>query len=90
MYPRMACADTHGLHWTVILKSLATQTLLDVSLRESPQLEESRCQFVKAWSKTKGFLALSSGESELAAVVRAATEGMGLQSILMTLACAVT
>ena len=29
-----------------------------------------------------GSLALSSGESELAAVVRAATEGMGLQSIL--------
>ena len=39
-------------------------------------------QFVKAWSKTMGVLALSSGESELAAVVRAATEGMGLQSIL--------
>ena len=30
--------------------------------------------FVKAWSKTKGVLTLSSGESELAAVVRAATE----------------
>ena len=29
-----------------------------------------------------GVLALSSGESELAAVVRVATEGMGLQSIL--------
>ena len=39
-------------------------------------------QFVKAWSKTMGVLAWSSGESELAAVVRAATEGMGLQSIL--------
>ena len=38
-------------------------------------------QFVKAWSKTVGVLALSGGESELAAV-RAATEGMGLQSIL--------
>ena len=34
-------------------------------------------QFVKAWSKT-----LSSGEFELAAVVRAASEGLGLQSIL--------
>ena len=34
-------------------------------------------QFVKAWSKTMGVLALSSGESELAAVVRAATEGTG-------------
>ena len=39
-------------------------------------------QFVTAWSKTTGVLALSSGESELAAVVRAATEGLGLQSIL--------
>ena len=39
-------------------------------------------QFVKAWSKTMGVVALSSGESELAAVVRAATEVMGLQSIL--------
>ena len=39
-------------------------------------------QFVKAWSKTLGVLPLSSGESELAAVVRAATEVMGLQSIL--------
>ena len=39
-------------------------------------------QFVKAWSKTMGLLALSSGESELAAVVRAATEGLGLQPIL--------
>ena len=39
-------------------------------------------EFVKAWSKTMGVLALSSGESELAAVVRVATEGLGLQSIL--------
>ena len=39
-------------------------------------------QLVKAWSKTVGALALGSGESELAAVVRAATEVMGLQSIL--------
>ena len=39
-------------------------------------------QFVKASSKTMGVLALSGGESELAAVVRAATEGLGLQSIL--------
>ena len=39
-------------------------------------------QFVKAWSKTMGVLALGSGESELAAVVRAATEGLGLQSSL--------
>ena len=39
-------------------------------------------QFVKAWSKMMGVLALSSGESELAAVVRAGTVGLGLQSIL--------
>ena len=32
---------------------------------------------MKAWSKTMGDLALSSGESELAAVVRAATAGLG-------------
>ena len=38
-------------------------------------------QFVKAWSKTVGVLALSSGESELAAAVRAATDVVGLQSI---------
>ena len=38
-------------------------------------------QFVKAWSKTVGVLALSSGESELAAAVRAATKVVGLQSI---------
>ena len=39
-------------------------------------------QFVKAWSTTMGILTLSSGESELAAVLRAATESLGLQSIL--------
>ena len=36
---------------------------------------------MKAWSKTMGILALRSGESELA-VVRAATDGMGLQPML--------
>ena len=39
-------------------------------------------QFVKAWSKTMGILALSRGESELAAAVRVATESFGLQSVL--------
>ena len=38
-------------------------------------------QFVKAWSKTMGVLALTSEEPELAAVVRAATEEMCRQSI---------
>ena len=39
-------------------------------------------QFVIAWSNTMGVLALGSGEFELAAVLRAATEGLGLRSIL--------
>ena len=53
-----------------------------MSLREkSLQLEESRCGVANG-PKTMGVLALSCAESELAAVVRAATEGRGLQSIL--------
>ena len=39
-------------------------------------------RFVKAWSKTMDILALSSGESELGGVVKACTEGMGLQAVL--------
>ena len=39
-------------------------------------------RFIKGWSKTMDILALSSGESELAAVVKGATEALGLQSIL--------
>ena len=35
----------------------------------------------KTWSKTQPTIALSSGESELAAVVRKATEGMGMRSV---------
>ena len=34
-------ADMCGPHWTVTLTSTATRTLLDVFLRESPQLVES-------------------------------------------------
>ena len=37
---------------------------------------------MKAWSRTQTLIALSSGESELAAVTKAATEGLGLQSVL--------
>ena len=37
---------------------------------------------LKTWSKTQATIALSTGESELAAVVRAATEGLGLKSVL--------
>ena len=33
--------DICGLHWTVTLKSMATRILLDVLLRESPQMVES-------------------------------------------------
>ena len=37
---------------------------------------------VKSWSRTMSILALSSGESELAAVVKAAGEGLGFRSSL--------
>ena len=61
------------------MKSVATPTLLDVLLRESQLV------VIIMWSgsyvKTMGVLAVRSGESELAAVVRAATEGFGLQSM---------
>ena len=46
-------------------------------------------QFLKAWCKNSGHSALSSGETELAAVVRAATEGGGLQ-LLQTSTCVAT
>ena len=39
-------------------------------------------QFIKAWSRTMHVLALSTAESELAAVVKGATEGLGAQAIL--------
>ena len=39
-------------------------------------------QFLKSWSKTMEIIALSSGESELCAVVRGATEAMGVQACL--------
>ena len=39
-------------------------------------------QFAKAWSKTMSVIALSSGESELGSVVRAAAEGLGLRAVL--------
>ena len=37
---------------------------------------------VKSWSKTLSTLALSSGESELAALAKGTAEGLGIQSIL--------
>jgi hypothetical protein len=39
-------------------------------------------QFIKAWSKTLLVIALSTGEAELAAIVRASREALGLQSVL--------
>ena len=39
-------------------------------------------RYLKGWSKTMDIIALSTGESELAAVVKGATEGLGLQSVL--------
>ena len=39
-------------------------------------------QFLKAWSKRMAVISLSSGESELAAVVRAGAEGLGLRALL--------
>ena len=37
---------------------------------------------IKAWSKTLATMALSTGESELGALVKGATEGLGVQAIL--------
>ena len=37
---------------------------------------------LKSWAKTQAIIALSSGEAELAAVVRGSTEVLGMQSIL--------
>ena len=36
---------------------------------------------IKAWSKSQSLIALSSGESELYATLKASAEGLGLQSI---------
>ena len=38
--------------------------------------------FLKAWSKTMDVLALSSGESELGALTKACTEGLGMKALL--------
>ena len=37
---------------------------------------------LKAWSKTQGIIALSSGEAELAALVKGSTELLGMRSIM--------
>ena len=56
------------------------QTLLDTSPREilpREGVEMWSGQFVKAWSETMGVLALSSGESELAAVSEGSNRSHG-------------
>ena len=83
-YPRMACRYP----WTPLDSNI--EVFGDANFAGTHCTRKSTVggiamwsgQFVKAWSKTMAVLALSSGESELAAGVRAATEGMGLQSIL--------
>ena len=40
---------------------------------------------IKTWSRTQTTLALSSGESELLSIVRAACEGLGMASLLQDL-----
>ena len=40
---------------------------------------------LKSWSKTQGPVALSSGEAEYYALVKGATEGLGLQSLAQDL-----
>ena len=37
---------------------------------------------LKWWSKTQATIALSSGEAELAALIRATSEGLGMQSTM--------
>ena len=83
-YPRLTC----GYPWTQLDNDI--EVFGDANFAGFHSTRKSTVggvamwsgQFVKAWSKTMRVLVLSSGECELAAVVRAATEGMGLQSIL--------
>ena len=84
MYPRMACRYP----WTALDSNI--EVFGDAYFAGCISTRKSTVggaalwsgQFVKAWSRTMGILALGRGESELAAVVTTATEGMGLQSIL--------
>ena len=61
------------------------QTMQDAPPLDDPPLEGASCgggKFLKGWSKTMDILALSSGESELGALVRGGTEGLGMRSVL--------
>ena len=67
------------------------KVFVDADFAGCPKTRRSTCGgsimwgngMLKAWSKTISTLALSSGESELAAMTKGAAEGLGLQSILM-------
>ena len=39
-------------------------------------------RYLKGWSKTMDTIALNSGEAELGGLIRACTEGLGVQSVL--------
>ena len=85
-YSRMACRYL----WTSLVCNIEVYAVAGcISTRKSTVggVVLWSGQFVKAWSKTMGVLALSSGESDLAAVVRAGTEGLGSQSILRCKCC---
>ena len=83
-YPRMACRYL----WTP--SDSTVEVFGDANFAGCINMRKSTVggvvlwssQYVRAWSKTMGVLAVSSGESELEAVVSTATEGLGLQSIL--------
>ena len=80
-YPRMTCRYP----WTQLDNNI--EVFCDANFAGSHSTRNSTVggaatlsgQFVKAWSKTLGVLDLSSGESELTAVVRAATERLGFK-----------
>ena len=42
-------------------------------------------RYIKGWCKIQGLIALSSGEAELYAIVKATSEGMGIASIFRDL-----
>ena len=42
---------------------------------------------IKSWSSTQPVIAMSSGEAELYALVRAASEGLGIQAVAADLGC---
>ena len=72
-------------------------TYVDADFAGCPTSRRSTCGgcivwagcMIKSWSKTISTLALSSGESELAAMSKGAAEAMGLESIFQDFGCKV-